>query len=243
MDEFENGKLVGTFLGILVGSVELVPGKSNKALHTNGIDQWVNIGNHRDKCLGNLNRCTKGFVMALWLKGNVMIGEEYYVNCGGHTERSIGMTLLEQDGNLVAEFRIESIRWRVGVVGFESHVWYHVVLVWTEEGGEQVYLNGCLCGRMKTGIPHTNNQEPGYTDFVFGNANTDLNGKTTLAGEMTLDEVRVWDADLDEEGAWKLYSSDILPWCNTEVPRYFVDVIRHLNIFLWVNLHSKSLRA
>ena len=29
----------------------LVPSKSNKALYTNGIDQWVNIGNHRDKCL------------------------------------------------------------------------------------------------------------------------------------------------------------------------------------------------
>ena len=221
MDEFENGKLVGTFLGILVGSVELVPGKLNKALYTNGIDQWVNIGNQRDKCLGNLNRCTKGFVMALWLKGYVATGNEYYVNSGGHTSLSMGMTLLEQNGYLVAEFRTESVRWRVDVSGFESHVWYHVVLVWTEEGGEQVYLNGCLCGRMDAGISHTSNGQSSYTDFVLGNANTALTGGTTFAGEMNLDEVRVWDADLDEEGGWKLYSSDILPWCNTEVLRYF----------------------
>ena len=158
----------------------------------------------------NLNRCTKGFV-ALWLKAYVATGNEYCVNSGGHTSKSIGMTLLEQNRNLLAGFRTESMHWRVDVAGFESHVWYHVVLVWTALGGEQVYLNGCLCDRMDAGISHTNNGQPSYTDFVFGKANTALAGGTAYAGEMILDEVRVWDADLDEEGALKIYISDILP--------------------------------
>ena len=85
----------------------------------------------------NLNRCTKGFV-ALWLKAYVATGNEYYVNSGGHTSESMGMTLLKQNGNLLAGFRTESMHWRVDVAGFESHVWYHVVLVWTAQGGEQV---------------------------------------------------------------------------------------------------------
>ena len=76
-----------------------------------------------------------------------------------------------------------------------------------------------VCDRMDAGISHTNNGQPSYTDFVFGKANTALAGGTAYAGEMTLNEVRVWDADLDEEGALKIYISDILPWCNTEVPR------------------------
>ena len=43
----------------------LVPGKSIKALYTNGIDQWVNIGNHRDKCLGKSKSMYKGFCGAV----------------------------------------------------------------------------------------------------------------------------------------------------------------------------------
>ena len=176
MDEISNGNLVGTLFGNFTGDVALVPGKLNKALYTNGMDQWVNIGDHRDRCLGNLEKCSNGFVMALWLKAHthVMNGSEYYVNSGGHTVRSIGMTLLQQDGKLVSSFRTTSMRWRVDVPGFVSKLWYHVVLVWSRERGEQIYLNGCMCGGMDTGVEIDNNKHPWYTDFIFGNANTDL---------------------------------------------------------------------
>ena len=212
MDEIINRKLVGTFPGNTEGNVVLVEGKANKALYTNGIDQWVNIGNHRDKCLGNLTGCSKGFVMALWLKARQDVsagGNEYYINSGGHTYQSIGMTLLQQNGDLVASFRTESRYWRADVTGFESQVWYHVVLAWTGERGEQVYLDGCL-HQADEGRNWANNQNPIYNDFVFGNANTALNGGG-VAGEMTLDEVRVWDADMDGEDVWEIYLADILP--------------------------------
>ena len=212
MDEIKNGKLVGTYPGNNVGDVSLVQGKVNKALYTNGIDQWVNIGNHRDKCLGNLTMCSKGFVMALWLKAHLDVsagGNEYYINSGGHTYQSIGMTLLQQNGDLVASFRTESMHWRADVSGFQSQVWYHVVLAWSGERGEQVYLDGCL-HQADEGRTLANNQNPIYNDFVFGNANTALNGGS-VAGEMSLDEVRVWDADMDREDVWKMYLADILP--------------------------------
>ena len=214
MDEIYNEKLVGIYLGNIVGDVSLVSGRANKALYTNGIDQWVNIGNHRDKCLGNLRLCSKGFVMALWLKahqddsagGNT----EFYIDSGGHTEWSIGMTLLQQSGDLAALFRNESMYWRADVTGFESQVWYHVVLAWTGERGMQVYLDGCL-HQADEGSNLANNQNPSYNDFVFGNANTALNGGS-VAGEMTLDEVRVWDADMDGEDVWEIYVVDIQDW-------------------------------
>ena len=215
MDEISNGNLVGTLFGNLTGDVALVPGKLNKALYTNGMDQWVNIGDHRDRCLGNLEKCSNGFVMALWLKAHtqVMNGSEYYVNSGGHTVRSIGMTLLQQDGKLVSSFRTTSMRWRVDVPGFVSKLWYHVVLVWSRERGERIYLNGCMCGGMDTGVEIDNNKHPWYTDFIFGNANTDLTERySVVAGEMTLDEVRVWDVYMEEKGVWELFTADILLW-------------------------------
>ena len=209
MDEIKDRKLVGTYLGDIVGDVSMVQGKVNKALYTNGIDQWVNMGKHRDKCLGNLTRCSKGFTMALWLKAHQDGGNEYYINSGGHTSQSIGMTLLQQHGDLVASFRNESMHWRADVTDFESQVWYHVALAWTGEKGVQVYLDGCL-RQTDEGVKKGNNQNPIYNDFVFGKANTALNG-SDVAGEMTLDEVRVWDADMDGEDVWKMYLADILP--------------------------------
>ena len=111
MDELENGMLVGTYPGHFVGEVTLVHGKVNKALYTNGIDQWVNIGNHRDKCLGNLARCTKGFVMALWLRAptDPTGRKHFYVNSGGHISKSMGIILHQKNMKLNSQFIIHNI--------------------------------------------------------------------------------------------------------------------------------------
>ena len=101
------------------------------------------------------------------------------------------------------------MHWRADVTGFQSQVWYHVVLVWTGKRGEQVYLDGCL-HQTDEGRNLANNKNPIFNDFVFGNANTALS-IGSRAGEMTLDEVRVWDADMDGADVWKIYMADIQP--------------------------------
>ena len=212
MDKIEEGHLVGTFLGNLNGDVALVPGRSNKALHTNGIDQWVNIGNHRDKCLGNLTVCAKGFVMALWLRAYIHVTSnvQFYVDSGGYTAQSLGITLFQKHGELRVRLRTESKYWKVESINFSINVWYHVAVVWTGEDGVQFYMNGCLCGRDDSATKRTNNQNPSFTDFIFGNKNTNLaNNDTPLPAEMTLDEVRVWDGNMDEEEIWKIYTTDV----------------------------------
>ena len=208
MDEIRDGKLEGTYSGTIVGNVSLVQGKVNNALYTNGINQWVNIGNHRDKCLGNLTRCSKGFVLALWLKAHQDVsggGNEYYISSGGQTSLSIGMTLLQQNGNLLAVFRNESMFWSASVPDFESHLWYHVVLAWTGGRGLQVYFDGCLC-KTEEGTISASNVDPSVTDFVFGNANNALDDGT-YAGEMTLDEIRRY--------GWRRRVENLHGWYNT----------------------------
>ena len=212
MDQIQNGHLLGTYPGNLDGDVVLREGKVNNALYTNGIDQWVNIGNHRDKCLGNPSLCSKGFVMVLWLKAHVHVTDnnnEYYINCGGHTSKCVGMSLHQKSIGLCASLRTESKLWFAVVPDFESQLWHHIALAWTEGGGLRVYLDGCL-RQMERSENNVNNRDPSFTDFVFGNANTALNGGS-IAGEMTLDEVRVWDADMNEEDIWNIYLADVLP--------------------------------
>ena len=163
MDEQENEMLVGTYPGHFVGEVTLVHGKVNQALYTNGIDQWVNIGNHRDKC--NLARCTKGFVMALWLRApTVPTGRKhFYVNSGGHTSKSMGITLHQKNMKLIAYYRTESWEdWRITVEDFVDHVWYHVTQTWTATG-LKLYFNGCLSGRQDVSTASVNHEEPWHT--------------------------------------------------------------------------------
>ena len=205
MDTIENGLLVGSYSGILVGDIALVPGKVNKALFTNGIDQWVNIGNHRDKCLGDLTRCTEGFVMALWLKPHLHDGKEFYVNSGGHSVHSVGMSLHCLNGDFITRFKNGTTAWRIRISDIVSDVWMHVVLTWTRHASARIYLNGCLSGQHM-GIPEIGSH--GYNDFVFGHRNNFL-GKNTHTAEMILDEVRVWDADMDEESVWEIYAADV----------------------------------
>ena len=238
MDEIKNGELLGTYFGTIIGDASLMKGKVNKALYTNGIDQWVNVGNHRDKCLGNLSLCSKGFVMALWLNAHTRVtgrSIEIYINSGGHTMKSVGISLHQKEASLRAAFRNDTKTWFAVISDFESHRWYHVVLAWSGERGLEFYLNGCLRKTDHMGRNIRNNRDSTITDFVFGNANMD---GSNAAGEMTLDEVRVWDADMDEEDVWKIYINDIRPWLlkfrhipfGNKKEHFFVEMIQHRHI-------------
>ena len=49
LDELSNGKIPGDLVGVVRNIVELTPGVRGKALPLNGVDQWVTLGNHRDR--------------------------------------------------------------------------------------------------------------------------------------------------------------------------------------------------
>ena len=67
MEEITGGQLTGSVQGVLVGDVKLVSGKQGRALYLNGLDQRVSLGNQRHNCMGDLNKCINGFVVALWM--------------------------------------------------------------------------------------------------------------------------------------------------------------------------------
>ena len=207
MEEIAGEKLSGSVQGVIVGDVKLVPGKQNQALYVNGIDQRVNLGNQRHSCMGDLSKCNKGFIMAMWIQMHNNDDTEYYISNGGQTYKSIGVAVMLRDKKLRAVFRTATHTWDLihdGTVYL--HTWYHIVLVWNIAIGGKVYMNGVLINHDQDGSRLASNQEPdAYVDFILGATNWNF----IYPGEMTLDELRIWDAVMNDQEIFNLYAADV----------------------------------
>ena len=214
MEEIASGKLSGSVQGDLFGDVNLVnlvPGKLGRALYVNGINQRVNLGNQRHNCMGDLSQCNNGFVMAMWIQMHANDGDKYYISSGGQTGTSIGVVMMMRDKKLIVWFRTSTRLWEVRYRRVVSlNTWYHVVLAWNIANGGKAYINGVLASHDQDGYSQTSNTQPNsYVNFMLGASNRDPN---VNPGEMTLDELRIWDAVMDDQEILSLYVADAFPW-------------------------------
>ena len=213
MEEIVDGVLLGSVGGVLNGDVELVAGKQRRALYTNGLDQWVDLGNQRDNCMGGLEKCSHGFVMAMWLKMHRYhkpgtTDDEYYLTNGGHTKHSMGIVLLMRAKSFLVFFRTATRYWQITTTTQNTlYTWHHLVLTWDATNGGKVYVNGMLDGEERLGISYRSNWAGDtYTKFIVGCEST---FPPRSAAEMTLDELRIWDAVMNAQQVWVLYVADI----------------------------------
>ena len=210
MEQIVGGKLLGSVQGDLIGDVKLVPGKRGRALYVNGIDQWVNLGNQRHNCRGDLTKCSNGFVMAMWIQMHSNDGDKYCLSNGGQTQGSIGVAILLREKKFQIIFRTVTQTWNVIYDKAVSlHTWYHMVLTWNIDSGGKVYINGIVVSHDQHGSGSDNDQRPNASvNFILGNNNRGLRNP----GEMTLDELRIWDALMDDQEILGLYATDAFPW-------------------------------
>ena len=216
MEQIVGGELSGSVMGTVVDDVKLVPGKQRKALYVNGLNQKVNLGNQRHNCMGDLSKCTNGFVMAMWLQMHKyddpgQYTDEYYISNGGQTKNAIGVALLMRERKMLTMFRTESRYWKNYYdQEFSLNTWYHVVLVWNTTFGSKVYVNGALRSHNLDGVSMDSNPNGnGHLDFMLGDYNGSGDG---YPGEMTLDELRIWDVVIDDQEVWTLYVADVMAW-------------------------------
>ena len=212
MDKLSGGLLLGSVDGSLIGGVQLVGGKKGKAIYTNGLDQWVNLGNQRANCMGNIENCNQGFVMIMWLRIHRYddpgaYNDEYYITNGGHTERSMGVALLMREKNIVVYFRTASKVWELTYDTVPTlDTWYHVTMTWSLRYGGKIYINGMLGGEDNLGTNHVSNLDGNtHTTLLLG---CDSTSPPDGAAQMTLDELRVFDIEFIDMYVWLMYSTD-----------------------------------
>ena len=98
-----------------------------------------------------------------------------------------------------------------------EHVWWRSYpaehLVSRAQIGEHVWWRSYpaehLVSRAQIGESMVNNNDPvGNENFVLGDTN---NGAPKYPAEMTLDELRFWDAVMKDHEVLNLYAADLLP--------------------------------
>ena len=97
MDEIKDGKVVHSTLNNIqaVGNPRLGVGRVNNAVNLDGNGQYLDVGKHREICLGNLVYCQDGFNNAMWVKFISMPDYSYlYSNGKGIEVSSIGLKYL-----------------------------------------------------------------------------------------------------------------------------------------------------
>ena len=205
----ENGHIEGSTVGVTAGAVELVKGKVNRALYTNGIDQYVNLGNLRQFCVGNILHCQNGLTVSFWI--NPLIkkpGSFFYLDNGGSTMLSIGINILQQNEALCANFRDDTHHWSISGVSFVPMHWYHVIIVWGGSSGLHFYLNGCLAAVKLSPRFEINTPNGPYNDLILGTTTT-TSFRSLVSGEMLMDELKMWDAELSQDQVWNVFVSHL----------------------------------
>jgi len=208
LDKIEDVVIIGDINGQPVGDVTLVRGHKGNGVYTNGVDQWIDLGNLRSKCFGNVMKCTEGHVMSLWMfVYEQTTGQHYIFTSGAHTYRSHGTTLLVKNKKIQTYVRTQTKLWVIVDVTFNFEAWYHVTLTWSENKGSKLYFNGILVGDMVDPTAGNNNADNTHHNFVIGNTN--INNENYLA-EMKLDEMKMWDAVWDDDQVWQNYINSLL---------------------------------
>ena len=199
MEVIENGNLIGSVNGTVVGGAELVAGKKGLALYVNGKNQYVDFGFQGDSCFGAIRLCANGWVTAFWMRpvddslGTIMDTGVYdYERMVIRVNRFI----------LKASLSSADKHWDVSMGIPLQQVWIHIVVAWQPCYGVKLYVDGELAD---TGItsPSTTSGKNAMPRFVVG-----ANSKYSFRFKSMLDELRVWDAVMSDEEVWTLYIVD-----------------------------------
>ena len=77
-------------------------GVEGYAMCFNGVDQSVNFGDLRYRCLGNLELCTEGLMIGMWIKtgSKNVTTANYYFSSGGQTSASMGFAFYRTPGGM-----------------------------------------------------------------------------------------------------------------------------------------------
>jgi hypothetical protein len=211
MDEIKDNKIVGLGLTPTVGGgiPSFSPGKDGKAMRMK-YPTYLDFGDQRSRCLGNFDRCSNGWTVAMWLQISNVDDIGFILSSGGHTPYSnTGIALTYHKGGFMkCILKTSTTEWQAQVV-MSLQTWYHVVIAWSPQNGLAVFLNGKFTIEIKAGTGRSSSTDS-YRTFTIGvpnNIPTNDSADAPYYGDGFIDDLIIWEKNLSAEDITNLYYS------------------------------------
>ena len=172
---------------ILHNGASLVEGHTKNAVALNGQNQYVDLGSHYGRCLGNIDYCRHGMTVSLWVNPRELKDEDYLLS-------SPTYNIYYQDGSIISEFRGSNKTWIVSSVLFKPDAWQRLTLAWHPVKGLTLFINDELKGQDRRGILSKREDTPSSRHVYIGRNLLERSTKSNLL----MDDIQVWYDDLDQ---------------------------------------------
>lgn len=188
--EIENDGVVQHpyFTVTLVNGGTLVPGKIGNAVSLDGRGAYVDLGEHADRCFGNLNLCKHGLTTTMWVKAKELTDKTYFLSGPSYS-------LFYRNGRLVAKHHTATKSWTVSTRKFRKDKWYHIAMSWHPVQGLSLYIDDKKVAESND-YQEVQADEPESSNVYIGRAIED--SKKHLTAKVLVDEVQYYYAPIDQ---------------------------------------------
>ncbi|GFR98028.1 LOW QUALITY PROTEIN: neurexin-2-alpha, partial [Elysia marginata] len=188
------------YLVQLMGGASLVGGRFQGAVAMNGAGQYVDLGKHSDKCLGNVDLCQHGITLSMYLRPRDLRMDQTFFAAPTHR-------LFYENQMLKAEVQGVDRTWTAETDRLRRGGWQRVTLAWHPKKGLSLYVDDELMDTDEAGV-RSRRQEPQSESVYVGRAQ----GSTRVTARAVVDELQVWYEDLDQLRAIGRYKAQVVPY-------------------------------
>ena len=168
------------------GNARLIPGIIDNALQLDGSNQYVDLGDLRNECLGNLDLCPNGITFSSWINFQ-NFDENMYIFSSSYN----GIRMFYKDGNINTVVQHNGKEWSTKVPKLDLDNWNYVEFTWHPDFGLKMFLNNTLVGEDPTftNVPVVPDSS---TRVYIGRDNVGDTAEFTRTANMKMDEAEIW---------------------------------------------------
>nr|QNH72393.1 toxin candidate TRINITY_DN31672_c0_g1_i1 [Pachycerianthus borealis] len=126
-----------------VGNIQGMIQPSGMPLTTNGIDDWVDLGSYRGRCVSDPAVCPDGITVSLWLRYTDTKPEVYFLSSGAKHGIARGLNFYAKNSKMNVEIQSRNRYWHI-VSNTLNPAWHHVAITWDKSRGLKFYVDGVL---------------------------------------------------------------------------------------------------
>lgn len=154
----------------------------------NGRNQYASFGDQRRTCLGDLDRCRHGLLLATWLRPGQLKNGMQLMSTGAN-----GIRAHYSGGRLRVTARTATKEWSASTTQFRPNQWQFLEFSWSKTKGLSIYINNQFVA--SSGSPTTRTRassalEARQAAFYLGRGDG-TEGRVSYSA-MSLDDMEYW---------------------------------------------------